>query len=73
MIWRKANDGYRWVSNDGLWVIRKVTWSGGAGCVMFWLYHNGTRVNSNGSYESSVHFFSLRDAKKFAIEEAQKP
>lgn len=68
--WIKAPLG--WFTKDGVWHLRKITFSA-KGIVMWWLYgpapaHHG-RYCSTGSYEDAVHFFSLKEAKRFVESE----
>lgn len=43
---------------------------GGSGVVLWWPYHNGNRVTTDGTYESAISFRVLADAKAFVEQRA---
>lgn len=60
MKWLKNNRG-GWVSDDGHWVIRRVSFLK----ITYWLYRDHTRYTPTGKFEDSLYFTTANRAKKY--------
>lgn len=58
-----------YLSNDGRWRLRKVSFGRGAGHpTRYWLYRDGSRFTPTGAFDDGLSFVSLVKAKRFVAD-----
>jgi hypothetical protein len=69
MTWLKSPYGYVALAESGRWLVRGpigLRVESGRKVGIYWVYRNGSRCNTDGTFASSVHFASKAKALAWA-------